>query len=126
MRALTKAGLKTPAAVAVGVAVAVVFGIFALTTLPIQLFPDIERPQIGIGTNWRAATPRELKPKSLQPEEQVLQGVPGAQEMKLCQFRRRLYPAHFRARNRHEGALVDVIGRLNRLPPLPADSDVHL
>ncbi len=124
MRALTKAGLKTPAAVAVGVAVAVVFGIFALTTLPIQLFPDIERPQIGIGTNWRAATPREVEAQILQPEEQVLQGVPGAQEMRSFANSGGGYiQLTFGLETDMKEALVDVIGRLNRLPPLPADSE---
>ena len=44
---LTKTALKNPAGVAVGVAILVVFGLFSLGKLPIQLFPDIEQPQIG-------------------------------------------------------------------------------
>ena len=48
MRSLTAAALRSPAAVAVGVAVAILFGAFALYSLLIQLFPDIDRPQIGI------------------------------------------------------------------------------
>ena len=50
MRALTQASLRSPAAVAVGVAITILFGAFALNALPVQLFPDIDRPQIGIGT----------------------------------------------------------------------------
>ena len=46
MRALTASSIKNPAAVAVGVAVVILFGIFALNALPVQLFPDIDRPQI--------------------------------------------------------------------------------
>ncbi len=76
MRALTKAGLKSPAAIAVGVAVTMLFGAFALYSLPIQLFPDIDRPQIGIETDWRAETPREVESQLVQPEEEVLQGIP--------------------------------------------------
>ncbi len=81
MRALTRAGLKSPAAIAVGVAVTMLFGVFALYSLPIQLFPDIDRPQIGIETDWRAETPREVESQLVQPEEDVLQGIPGLQEM---------------------------------------------
>ena len=76
MRALTQAGLKSPAAIAVGVAVTILFGVFALYSLPIQLFPDIDRPQIGIETDWRAETPREVESQLVQPEEDVLQGIP--------------------------------------------------
>ena len=81
MRALTGAGLKSPAAIAVGVAVTILFGAFALYNLPIQLFPDIDRPQLGIETDWRAETPREVESQLVQPEEEVLQGIPGLQEM---------------------------------------------
>ena len=81
MRALTRASIMSPAAIAVGVAVVILFGVFALDALPIQLFPDIDRPQVGIATNWRAETPRELEAQIIQPEEDVLQGLPGLQEM---------------------------------------------
>jgi len=36
---LTKAALKNPSGVAVGVAIIVVFGLFSLSRLPVQLFP---------------------------------------------------------------------------------------
>src|SRR5580692_7169001 len=81
MRALTAAGIKSPAAIAVVVAVTLVFGLFALTSLPFQLFPDIDRPQIGIETDWRAETPREVESQLVEPEEEVLQGLPGLQKM---------------------------------------------
>lgn len=81
MKSLTAAGIKSPAAIAVGVAVTMVFGFFALMALPIQLFPDIDRPQIGIETDWRSETPREVETQIVQPEEEVLQGIPGLQEM---------------------------------------------
>ena len=57
---LTQLSLKNPAAIAVAVAVLVLFGSYSLGKLPIQLFPDIENPQITIRTNWRAASPREI------------------------------------------------------------------
>ena len=44
---ITQASLKNPAAVAVAVALVVVFGLLAMTRLPLQLFPDIDQPQIG-------------------------------------------------------------------------------
>src|ERR1700759_2951181 len=81
MRGLTPISIKSPAAIAVGVAVTILFGIWALNSLPIQLFPDIDRPAIGIETDWRAETPREGEAQLVQPEEEVLQGIPGLQEM---------------------------------------------
>ncbi len=123
MRALTKASITSPAAVAVGVAVAILFGVFALNALPIQLFPDIDRPQVGIETDWRAETPREVESQIVQPEEDVLQGIPGVQEMDGYANNGGGYiNLTFALGTDMQSTLVDVVGRLNRLPPLPADA----
>ncbi len=123
MRALTQAGLKSPAAIAVGVAVTILFGMFALYSLPIQLFPDIDRPQIGVETDWRAETPREVESQLVEPEEEVLQGIPGLQEMDgFANSGGGYIQLTFGLGTDMKSTLVDVIGRLNRLPPLPADA----
>ncbi len=123
MRALTTAGLKSPAAIAVGVAVTILFGLFALYSLPIQLFPDIDRPQIGIETDWRAETPREVESQLVEPEEEVLQGIPGLQQMDgFANSGSGYIQLTFALGTDMKNTLVDVIGRLNRLPPLPADA----
>ena len=54
---LTDASLRNPAAVAVVVAMVCALGLMSLLKLPLQLFPDIERPQMSIQTAWRAASP---------------------------------------------------------------------
>ena len=123
MRALTAAGIKSPAAIAVGVAVTIVFGLFALSALPIQLFPDIDRPQIGIETDWRSETPREVEAQLIEPEEEVLQGIPGLQQMESYSNTGSGYiNLTFALGTDMKSTLVDVIGRLNRLPPLPLDA----
>src|SRR5690242_315614 len=123
MRALTAISIKNPAAVAVGIAVTILFGVFALNALPIQLFPDIDRPSIGIETDWRAETPREVESQIVQPEEDVLQGIPGLQEMDGFANNGGGYvQLTFALGTDMQSTLVDVVGRLNRLPPLPADA----
>jgi multidrug efflux pump subunit AcrB len=123
MRALTQAGIKSPAAVAVGVAVTILFGIFALNSLPIQLFPDIDRPQLGIETDWRSETPREVEAQLVEPEEDVLQGIQGLQEMDgYANTGGGYITLTFALGTDMKNTLIDVVGRLNRLPPLPADA----
>ena len=53
---LTKTALNNPAGLAVAVAVIAIFGLYSLSKLPIQLFPETQEPQINIETRWRAAS----------------------------------------------------------------------
>ena len=59
-----------------------VFGLFSLTKVPVQLFPDIEQPQIGIWINLTFGLETDM-----------------------------------------QETVIEVISRLNRLPPLPRDAD---
>lgn len=77
---LTKFCLKNPAIIAVAVAIVFFVGLFSLTKLPLQLFPAIERPQVSIQTFWRAASPSEVESELLEPQEDVLEGIPGLVE----------------------------------------------
>ena len=54
---ITLNSIRNPAAIAVMVGIIVFFGLFSLGKLPIQLFPNIDEPQISINTGWRAANP---------------------------------------------------------------------
>lgn len=120
---LTESSLKNPSGVAVGVAIIVVFGIFSLTKLPVQLFPDIERPQISIQTGWRSASPREVEAELLEPQEEVLQGLPGLEELNANANRGGSWiNLTFGLDTDMQQTLIDVISRLNRLPPLPRDA----
>ena len=69
---LTESALRNPPAVAAVLALVLLFGGIALFRLPLQLFPDIERPQLSVQTNWRAASPQELESEIVEPLERVL------------------------------------------------------
>ena len=58
---ITERAVKNPAGVAVAVAIIALFGLFSLNGLPVQLFPDIDLPQISVNANWRAASPKEVE-----------------------------------------------------------------
>ena len=121
---LTKSSLSNPAGVAVGVAIVILFGLFSLAKLPVQLFPDIEEPQLGIWTGWRAASPAEIESEILEPQEEVFQGIPGLKVMDTNANPGGSYVnLTFDLDTDMQATLVDVIGRLNRLPPLPRDAD---
>jgi multidrug efflux pump subunit AcrB len=101
-----------------------VFGIFSLTKLPVQLFPDIEQPQIGIWTGWRAASPREVESEILEPQEEVLEGIPGLTALEANANRGGSWVnLTFGLETDMQETVIEVISRLNRLPPLPRDAD---
>ncbi|NWG93640.1 MAG: efflux RND transporter permease subunit, partial [Parvularculaceae bacterium] len=78
---LTKLCLKNPAAVGVVLALIALLGVVSITKLPIQLLPNIERPELGIWTGWRAASPREVESEIIEPIERELRGIPGLKTM---------------------------------------------
>jgi multidrug efflux pump subunit AcrB len=120
---LTEASLRNPAAVAVAVAMACAFGLLALAKLPLQLFPEIDRPQLSIQTAWRAASPQEMESEVVEPIETVMQGLPGLEEISS-----NVSPGFsninlaFAVGSDMEAMLVEVLSRMNRLPPLPRDA----
>ena len=120
---LTQLSLKNPAAIAVVVAVLVLFGGYSLGNLPVQLFPDIENPEISIQTNWRAASPREIESEIVEPIEAVLRGLPGMTEMAaFANAGNAWINLRFGLETDMQKTLMDVIARMNRIDPLPRDA----
>jgi len=121
---LIAASIRNPIAVAVTVALICLFGVMSLMKLPLQLFPDIDRPNISIFTGWRAASPEEAEAQLLEPQEQVLQGLPGVEEIEgNANSGGSFINLTFAIGTDMKAALVDVIGRMNRIRPLPQDAD---
>ncbi|MBI1732148.1 MAG: efflux RND transporter permease subunit [Gammaproteobacteria bacterium] len=121
---LTESTLRNPAGAVVGIALVALFGVFSLTKLPVQLFPDIENPQINIQTTWRAASPNEMEAEIVEPIEEVLQGLPGMKEMDgSANTGFAWINLTFAVGTDMQKSMVEVISRMNRLPPLPRDAD---
>lgn len=121
---LTRASLGNPVAVIVGALLLTLFGLISLTRLPIQLTPEIEEPQITITTPWRGAAPNEVEADILEPQEDVLRGLPGMVEM-LSQAGRGSgeIVITFSVDMDMRRALIEIINRLNQVPSYPEDVD---
>ena len=102
----------------------VLLGLLSLTHLPLQLFPDIKKPELQIQTGWRTASPEEVESELLEPLENVMQGLPGVEEIEgNAAVGGANLNLRFALGTDMKNALVEAIGRLNRLPPLPRDAD---
>ncbi|GAB4570986.1 MAG: efflux RND transporter permease subunit [Rhodothalassiaceae bacterium] len=121
---LTDKALRNPAAMAVMVAIIFAFGLLAIFRLPLQLFPAIERPVIAVQTSWRAASPVEIESEITGPLEEVLEGLPGMTMLRSWSNAGDVWiNMEFGLETDMDQTLIEVISRLNRLPPLPADAD---
>lgn len=121
---MTKLSVNNPAAVIVAFVLLVLFGLISLNQLPIQLLPDVERPQISVWTGWRAAAPQEIEESIVQPQEKVLKNVPGLENMVSYASRGQGYIVlDFRVGWDMQSALIDVITQLNQAEDLPVDAD---
>ncbi|HYL71869.1 MAG TPA: efflux RND transporter permease subunit, partial [Candidatus Dormibacteraeota bacterium] len=99
-------------------------GLLSLGRLPLQLFPDINKPELSIQTGWRTASPEEVESELLEPLENVMQGLPGVEEIEgNAAAGNASLNLRFALGSDMKNALVEVIGRINRLPPLPRDAD---
>lgn len=123
---LTASALRNPAAAAVVVAVVLLFGLFSLMKLPVQLFPDIDQPQISIDASWRGASPSEMEAEIVKPIEEVLQGLPGVKEMQAdANTTWAEVSLTFDIETDMQKSLLEVISRMNRLPALPRCQPTH-
>nr|WP_286267878.1 efflux RND transporter permease subunit [Thalassotalea atypica] len=120
---LTSTALKSPAAVMVSVALILLLGVISLFKLPVQLFPDIERPRIAIQTFWRAASPQEVESEIIEPQEQVLRGIPGLHSMNAFANRGGAFiNLEFGVETDMQQTLMEVISRMTRVQNQPRDA----
>ncbi len=120
---ITRAAIKNASGVSIVITIVMALGLYCLFSLPIQLFPDIERPTISIQTNWRAASPQEIESEILEPQEEVLQGIPGLHSMNAWANQGNAWiNLEFGLETDMQKTIIDVISRMNRVPPLPRDA----
>jgi multidrug efflux pump subunit AcrB len=120
---LTETSLRNPAGVLVAILMVALLGVFALVKLPIQLFPNIEEPVISIFTSWRAAAPSEIESEIIEPQERALQGLRGMQSLNAFANQGSSFlNLQFAVGTDMQATMLEVISRMNQLPPLPRDA----
>jgi len=120
---LTELSTRHWPSVAVGVVLAALFGLSAVTSLPIQLLPTIEEPQLTIANFWRAAAPEEMESVIVEPQENVLRNTPGLKSINTFISRGSGFiNLTFDVGTDIQAAKLDVINNLNQAPPRPGDA----
>ncbi len=121
---LTRISLGNPVAVIVAGILVMIFGTLSLMSLPIQMTPEIERPEISIRTPWRASAPNEVESEIIEPQEKVLRSVPGLLRMSsTANFGSASVQMEFAIGTDMSRALIEVMNRLNQVPRYPVDAN---
>ncbi|MDH5454657.1 MAG: efflux RND transporter permease subunit [Gammaproteobacteria bacterium] len=109
--------------VAAAVALVALFGLTSIASLPIQLLPTIEEPQISVANFWRAAAPEEMEANIVEPQENVLRNTPGVTNLNSFIGRGTGFVnLTFAVGTDIQTAKLDVINNLNQAPPRPGDA----
>ena len=120
----TRLALSNPTATLVGVLLVVLFGGLSLSRLPVQLTPEVERPEITIRTGWRAAAPEEVEAEIIEPQEKVLRGLSGVSRIvSKAQRGQGEVSIEFVVGHDLRRGLIEVLNRLNRVPRYPEDAN---
>ena len=121
---LTQFSLQNPPAIAAAGLIVLLFGSLALFKLPIQLLPDTQRPQLWINAGWREAAPSEVEEVMIEPIEEAMRGLPGLVEMRSQSNRGGGgVGLTFEVGTDMTRVMLDVVSRLNTLPPIPPEAD---
>ncbi len=78
---LLQTSIDRPVTVFVGVLLVTLFGTLTFYSIPIQLTPDIARPNLTVRTIWPGASPVEVEAEILEEQEEVLKSLPGLVRM---------------------------------------------
>ena len=121
---LTRLSISNPIGVLVAVLLALIFGTISLSRLPVQLTPEVEKPEITITTKWRSAAPDEIESEIVEPQEKVFRGLPGMTDITAEASRGQAkITVSFIVGMDMQRALLEVLNRLNRVPFYPEDAD---
>ena len=121
---LIRTSIKHPHSIIVAVSLCILFGILALRSLPLQMKPTLDRPEITIDTNFRGASPSEVEDQITTPIEDEMDGVEGVNKITSNSADgRSSVTLEFDWGVDKDVAVIDVVNKLGQVPDLPDDAD---
>ncbi|MEZ5853392.1 MAG: efflux RND transporter permease subunit [Hyphomicrobiaceae bacterium] len=116
--------IERPIAVIAAVLMAVLFGLLALTRIPIQLIPDVRKPVIEVETLWGGAAPAEIEREIVNPQEDELKGLDGLESLiSRSETGRARVTLEFAIGTNMDRALLLVANRLDRVTGYPDEAN---
>ncbi len=78
---LIRISIQKPVAVSVAVLLTVLFGILAVSRIPVQLTPNVDSTVVTVSTFWEGASPQEIEQEIIDKQEEKLKGISGLRKM---------------------------------------------
>jgi len=121
---LIDAFVRSPVKVSVGVLLAALFGVVALTRMPMQLTPEVQTPTITIETRWPGASPQEVEQEIVIEQEEQLKSTEGVVKMTSeSADSQGTITLEFNVGTNMEEALLKINSRLQQVREYPEDAD---
>jgi HAE1 family hydrophobic/amphiphilic exporter-1 len=121
---LIHAFVTNPVKVTVGALLVALFGIVALTRMPMQLTPEVQRPTITVETLWPGASPQEVEQEIVMEQEEQLKSAEGVTKMTSeSSDSRGSITLEFQVGTNMEEALLKINSRLQQVREYPEDAD---
>lgn len=112
--------IRQPISVAVGIGLSLLAGAMALTSVPVQMKPEVDSVVISVSTFWESASAEEIESDIVEEQEKVLSDVAGLVSLtsnsKAGQGVVRL---EFETGTDLEAAKAEVLQKLDEVPGYP-------
>lgn len=120
---LIRIAIERPIAVMAVVIMAVLFGVLALSRIPVQLAPDVRKPIVVVDTAWPGAAPVEVEREIVNPQEDAFRGLEGLERMSSrSRTGRASVTLEFAVGSDMGDVLLLVSNRLDRVGGYPAEA----
>ena len=114
--------IRHPVTTAVGVMFLILFGLVALFNMPVQLTPEVIRPEITVTTIWPGASPREVEREIIDEQEEELKSLEGLVTMRSeSRDGQGVITLRFQVGTDKDAARLKVSNRLDQVEDYPAN-----
>ena len=119
---LIRTCIRYPVSTAVGVILLLLFGIISFLRLPVQLTPDVDKPEITVTTYWPGASPLEVERDIIDEQEEELKSLEGLVQMRSeSQDGFGVITLRFQTGTDKDAARLKVSNRLDQVESYPTN-----
>ncbi len=116
--------IRLPVTTSVGVLFLILFGVLAITRIPIQLTPNVEEPIVTVTTVWPGASPREIEREIIDEQEEQLKSLQGLRKLESSSSDGSgTVTLTFDVGVELDAAMLRTSNRLEQVPSYPEDAE---